>query len=108
MILKYGTNDLLILKGEGQEVGVLSELSKIGTVRVIMVTGDVVNQTTEIADGQSETILFVNDTNLNCNVTVSVDYKTPNGEQIALVCPVGGYCEVSFININDTIYARGI
>lgn len=45
--------------------------------------------------------------NGNYTITVANNYKTPLGQQIILVCPVGGYCEVSYLNINGKIYARG-
>ena len=41
-------------------------------------------------------------------ITVSTLYKTPDGNQLVLTCPANGYCEVSYVNINGTIYARGI
>jgi len=41
-------------------------------------------------------------------ITVSTSYKTPDGNQLVLTCPANGYCEVSYVNINGTIYARGI
>lgn len=43
----------------------------------------------------------------NYVISVADIYKTPLGQQIVLVCPVGGYCEVSYLNINGKIYARG-
>ena len=41
-------------------------------------------------------------------ITVSTSYKTPDGNQLILTCPANGYCEVSYVNINGTIYVRGI
>lgn len=41
-------------------------------------------------------------------ITVSTSYKTPDGNQLVLTCPANGYCEVSYVNINGTIYVRGI
>ena len=41
-------------------------------------------------------------------ITASTTYKTPDGSQISLTCPKSGYCEISYLNINGTIYARGV
>ena len=41
-------------------------------------------------------------------ITVSSSYKSPDGSQVTMTCPRNGYCEVSYVNINGTIYVRGI
>jgi hypothetical protein len=41
-------------------------------------------------------------------VTVPTTYKTPDGAAIEITVPDGGYCEVSYVNVNGTIYARGL
>ena len=46
-------------------------------------------------------------TTTDYTITVSTSYKSPDGSQISITCAKGGYCEVSYININGTIYARG-
>ena len=46
-------------------------------------------------------------TTTDYTITVSTSYKSPDGSQISITCAKGGYCEVSYINVNGTIYARG-
>lgn len=46
-------------------------------------------------------------TTTDYTITVSTNYKSPDGSQISITCAKGGYCEVSYINVNGTIYARG-
>ena len=58
--------------------------------------------------GKAQTIIYVNGGSSDVTVTVPTTYSTPNGEAIELTCPVGGYCEVSYLNIGGTIYARGL
>ena len=59
-------------------------------------------------DGNSETIIYTNSTNSNLIVTVPTTYKTPNNAALEIICLSGGYCEVSYINVNGVIYARAI
>lgn len=59
--------------------------------------------------GKAQTIIYKNSsTSTNRTVTVPTTYKTPDGAAIQLTCPKNGYCEVSYLNINGTIYARGL
>lgn len=58
--------------------------------------------------GKEQTIIYVNSGSSDVIVTVPTTYSTPNGAAIELTCPVGGYCEVSYLNIGGTIYARGL
>jgi len=58
--------------------------------------------------GKSETIIYTNSGSSDLTVTVPTTYQTPDGQAIELICKAGGYCEVNYININGTIYARGI
>lgn len=59
-------------------------------------------------DGIKETIIYDNDGISDFTVTVPTTYITPDGAAIELTCSVGGYCEVSYLNIGGIIYARGI
>lgn len=59
-------------------------------------------------DGKTQTIIYTNSTASDLTVTVPTTYQTPDGQAIELTCKAGGYCEVSYINVNGTIYARGI
>lgn len=58
--------------------------------------------------GKSETIIYTNSSGADLTVTVPTTYSTPDGAAIELTCPDGGYCEVNYINIGGTIYARGL
>ena len=59
--------------------------------------------------GKTETIIYTNSGSSDLTVTVpTTNIQTPDGQAIELTCPAGGYCEVNYININGTIYARGI
>lgn len=61
------------------------------------------------ANGEECTVLYVNSgTSSDYSVTVSTTYKTPDGEQLDLTCPIGGYCEVNYLKLGNTIYARGV
>lgn len=59
-------------------------------------------------DGKSQTIIYTNSTSADLTVTVPTTYKTPDGAAIELTCKAGGYCEVNYLNIGGTIYARGL
>jgi len=59
--------------------------------------------------GRNETIIYNNSsTTTDRTVTIPTTYKTPDGAAIELTCPAGGYCEVNYLNIDGTIYARGL
>ena len=59
--------------------------------------------------GKTETIIYTNSGSSDLTVTVpTTNIQTPNGEPIELTCHGGGYCEVSYLNIGGTIYARGL
>lgn len=59
-------------------------------------------------NGKAETIIYQNNSGSDVTVTVPTTYETPDGEEIELTCVAGGYCEVSYLNISGTIYARGL
>jgi len=58
--------------------------------------------------GKAQTIIYTNSGSSDLTVTVPTDYSTPDGAAIELTCKAGGYCEVSYLNIGGTIYARGL
>lgn len=59
--------------------------------------------------GAQAAVVYVNSgTTTDYTITVSTTYKTPDGNQLNLTCPKNGYCEINYLNINGTIYARGI
>ena len=59
-------------------------------------------------EGKAQTIIYFNNSNSDLTVTVPTTYYTPDDEPIELTCPAGGYCEVSYLNIGNNIYARGL
>ena len=59
-------------------------------------------------DGKMEIIIYVNSGSSDYTVTVPTTYKTSTGGALELTCPSGGYCEVNYLNIGGTIYARGL
>lgn len=58
--------------------------------------------------GKSQTIIYTNSSGSDKVVTVPTIYTTPDGAAIELTVPDGGYCEVNYLNIEGTIYARGL
>ena len=62
------------------------------------------------ASGEEIDVIYVNTANSAVTVTIahSSTVKTPNGSDITITIPVGGYGEASFANIGGTIYARGV
>ena len=58
--------------------------------------------------GKIEYVLYTNNSGSDKVITVPTTYRTPSGSAIILTCKSTGYSEVSFINVNGTIYARGL
>lgn len=58
--------------------------------------------------GKIEYVLYTNNSGSDKIITIPTTYRTPTGSNIILTCKSTGYCEVSFINANGTIYARGL
>ena len=83
--------------------------SYASVVSVSANTNNVTCPSTLSSDGEECTVLYVNSgTTADYTVTISTDYTTPDGEQLSLTCPKGGYCEVNYLKIGNTIYARGV
>lgn len=92
----YIKNKPTILKNSATVVTVSSNLNNV-TCPVSLTT-----------NGDSHTVVYYNSSSTDYNVTVSTTYRTPDGAQIDLTCPAGGYCEISYLYINSYIYARGL
>lgn len=75
----------------------------------------------DIKDGEIYDVIFYNSSNDDTNkpsytITIYNDaqiidpqnftIKVPDGEQIELECPYGGYCEINYLRIGNTIYVR--
>ena len=58
--------------------------------------------------GLSQIIIYTNSTQTKWNITIPTTYTTPDGEAIELECPPGAYREVNYLNIDGTVYARGL
>lgn len=57
---------------------------------------------------QANVIYINNGTSSDYTISVTTTYKTPDGKQINLTCPKGGYSEINYLNVGGTIYARGV
>ena len=79
-----------------------------GVTKVIHITEDM--QLSENPDENTQTdVVIVNDTDETHFVGVSNQgYRTPDGNIMSVSVPVGGYAEVNFLNINGTIFVRGV
>ena len=82
--------------------------ASMSVVAISVNTSSVCSITGAGNSGKSETIIYTNSGSSDKTVTVPTTYKTPDGKAIELTCPAGGYCEVSYLNISGTIYARGL
>ena len=108
----------IVIDGQGQTKVAywykIATASKMTDVSVITVTPISLNTSSECTitgssnSGKAETIIYTNSGNADLTVTVPTTYSTPDGQAIELTCPAGGYCEVSYLNIGGTIYARGL
>jgi hypothetical protein len=93
----------------------LNYLNSKGVVSAVTVSSNLNNVVcpsqilgNEMSGAQADVIYVNSGTTTDYTITVSTTYKTPDGNQLNLTCPKNGYCEISYLNINGTIYARGI
>lgn len=81
-------------------------------IRVVNLTQNLANETTTISgvenSGKTEVVIYNNTTDESHFVIVSTINKTPTGKLLELIAPVGGYCEVSYINIGGVVFAKGL
>lgn len=87
---------------------IASEVMSISATSISANTSSSCSITGSGNSGKAQTIIYVNGGSADYTVTVPTTYKTPDGAAIELTCPKGGYCEVSYLNIGGTIYARGL
>ena len=88
-----------------------SKMSDVASITVTAISADTSSSCSITGSGnagKSQTIIYTNSSGSDKTVTVPTTYKTPNGAAIELTCPNGGYCEVNYLNISGTIYARGL
>ena len=86
---------------------------QISTIQPILsaitITGDTNNQTAPtLKDGQTAVIIYKNTGNSDATVSISsAGCSTPNGGDLTLTAPAGGYCEVNYLRINGETFLRG-
>lgn len=79
------------------------------TIRVVDVSSNLTNQTTNIQSGQRETVIYKNtSTTTDYVIAVNTSIKNNYGDIIEITCPRNGYCEISYINVDGTIFARAL
>ena len=90
----------------------LNNLREKSLVSVVNITTDTSSSCTITGVSNSEREQLIIYRNISGSsdliVTVPTIYFTPSGQPIELVCKVGGYCEVNYINVDGNIYARGL
>lgn len=87
---------------------IANEVMSISAVAISANTSSSCSITGSGNAGKAQTIIYTNSGSSDLTVTVPTDYTTPDGAAIELTCKAGGYCEVSYLNIGGTIYARGL
>ncbi|MCH5307259.1 MAG: hypothetical protein J1E37_04205 [Prevotella sp.] len=94
------------------QVTTLNKLNGMFSVNAINLTGNVIGIPDIVGasnSGKQQTIIYYNNSTAVKTVTVpTAGIKTPDGKEIVLQVPVGGYAEVNFINIGGTIFARAL
>lgn len=95
-------------KASSKPTYIVSEVMSISTVAISANTSSSCSITGSGNAGKAQTIIYTNSGSSDLTVTVPTDYSTPDGAAIELTCKAGGYCEVSYLNIGGTIYARGL
>ena len=86
---------------------------QISTIQPILsaitITGDTNNQTAPtLKDGQTAVIIYKNTGISDATVSISsAGCSTPNGGDLTLTAPAGGYCEVNYLRINNETFLRG-
>jgi hypothetical protein len=104
------------LSGQTETIAAaLNYLNSKGVVSAVTVSSNLNNVVcpnqilgNEMSGAQAAVVYVNSGTTTDYTITVSTTYKTPDGNQLNLTCPKNGYCEISYLNINGTIYARGI
>lgn len=78
--------------------------------QTVSVTGNLANQTCPVTlkDGGQCTVLYVNGGSAAYTVSISTTYKSPDGNQVTVTVPVGGYAEVNFLKVGSMTFVRGV
>lgn len=104
-VFNNGVEDLYVKDEEAQ-----SSIASLMQVQSVSLSTDLSDQTCPftLSAGEQGTVIYTNSGSTARTVTISTTYSTPDGQQISLTVPVGGYAEVSYLKIGSTIYARGV
>ena len=79
-----------------------------GSSKIVNVVSDITfSETTE--DNTQINIIYLNNSDSDKNIIIAASsiYKTPDGNNIELTIPPGGYGEVNILNINGIMFVRG-
>lgn len=79
-----------------------------GSYKVVDVSENITAQENP-ASGTEVDVIYNNLADSEVSVTIlSENYRTPFGNNIVMIIPVGGYCEANYSNIGGVIYVRGM
>lgn len=90
---------------------IINEIEKLQVVNVQSISTNTTSScsiTGSENSGKIEYVIYTNSSNSDVIITIPTTYKTPSGSSVILTCKPSGYCEVSYINANGVIYARGL
>lgn len=79
--------------------------------RRVMVNSDLTNEICPVLlpEGGECTVVYENVTqDTDFTVSISSDYKTPDGDVVEVTVPKGGYAEVSWLKTGGIVYVRGV
>lgn len=80
----------------------------IGTIRISEVNSDLSIENIDVDNNAQIDVIYNNNASTEVIVTIlNTNFKTPDGNDIILTIPVGGYTEASYLKINNIIYVRG-
>lgn len=88
-----------------------TKMSDVASISVVAISTDTQSSCSIIGSdnsGKCQTIIYMNNSGSDLVVTVPTTYATPDGAQITVTVKSGGYCEVNYLNMNGTIYARAL
>ena len=88
-----------------------TKMSDVASISVVAISTDTQSSCSIIGSdnsGKCQTIIYTNNSGSDLVVTVPTTYATPDGAQITVTVKSGGYCEVNYLNMNGTIYARAL
>lgn len=80
-----------------------------GSMKVVSANSNITNFNETTAAGTQLHIIYTNTSSADTTVTIPTSgYKTPDGQQMNITVPKGGYAEVNLMNIEGTTYVRGL